>query len=176
MLVIIKLLRVSCLGKLYMNKPGVQQAWIEFVLDSHILVVLPMGLVLDAFHTVAKMWRHPVHCAGKFSEHTRHMVSRFPNHALSLRTYTHYSCNNILLNLFTILSPWGWYGVIHDLWAPKAYKAWVITALSKLRPWLEWEDAIPLPDQTVPHITAELIKFFSTYGPPQVLHSAHLVK
>jgi len=35
----------------------------------------------------------------------------------------------------------------------------------------KWADAIPLPDQTASRITAELIKFFSTYGPPQVLHS-----
>jgi len=35
----------------------------------------------------------------------------------------------------------------------------------------KWADAIPLPDQTAPHITAKLIKFFSTYGPPKVLHS-----
>ena len=35
----------------------------------------------------------------------------------------------------------------------------------------KWADAIPLPDQTAPRITTELIKFFSTYGPPQVLHS-----
>ena len=34
-----------------------------------------------------------------------------------------------------------------------------------------WADAIPLPDQTASRITAELIKFFSTYGPPQILHS-----
>ena len=35
----------------------------------------------------------------------------------------------------------------------------------------KWADAIPLPDQTAPHITAKLIKFFSTYGPLQVLNS-----
>ena len=35
----------------------------------------------------------------------------------------------------------------------------------------KWADAIPLPDQTASHITAELIKFFCTYGSPQVLHS-----
>jgi len=35
----------------------------------------------------------------------------------------------------------------------------------------KWVDAIPLPDQTASRISAELIKFFSTYGPPQILHS-----
>ena len=35
----------------------------------------------------------------------------------------------------------------------------------------KWADAIPLPDQTASRITTELIKFFSTYGPPQILHS-----
>ena len=35
----------------------------------------------------------------------------------------------------------------------------------------KWADAIPLPDQTASRITVELIKFFCTYGPPQVLHS-----
>ena len=35
----------------------------------------------------------------------------------------------------------------------------------------KWADAIPLPDQTASRITTELIKFFCTYGPPQILHS-----
>ena len=35
----------------------------------------------------------------------------------------------------------------------------------------KWADAIPLPNQTAPRITSELIKFFSVYGPPQILHS-----
>ena len=35
----------------------------------------------------------------------------------------------------------------------------------------KWADAIPLPDQSATHITTELIKFFCTYGPPQILHS-----
>ena len=35
----------------------------------------------------------------------------------------------------------------------------------------KWADAIPIPDQTAPRITSELIKFFSVYGPPQILHS-----
>ena len=35
----------------------------------------------------------------------------------------------------------------------------------------KWADSIPLPNQTAPRITTKLIKFFSTYGPPQVLHS-----
>ena len=33
----------------------------------------------------------------------------------------------------------------------------------------KWADTIPLPDQTASLITSELIKFFSTYGPPQIL-------
>ena len=32
-------------------------------------------------------------------------------------------------------------------------------------------DAIPFPDQSASRITTELIKFFCTYGPPQILHS-----
>ena len=35
----------------------------------------------------------------------------------------------------------------------------------------KWADAIPMPDQTAARITSELIKFFCTYGPPQILHS-----
>ena len=35
----------------------------------------------------------------------------------------------------------------------------------------KWVDAIPMPDQTAERITTALIKFFCTYGPPQILHS-----
>ena len=35
----------------------------------------------------------------------------------------------------------------------------------------KWADAVPLPDQSASGITTELIKFFCTYGPPQILHS-----
>ena len=35
----------------------------------------------------------------------------------------------------------------------------------------KWVDAIPMPDQTAERITTALIKFFYTYGPPQILHS-----
>ena len=35
----------------------------------------------------------------------------------------------------------------------------------------KWPDAIPLIDQTAARITGELIKLFSIYGQPQVLHS-----
>ena len=35
----------------------------------------------------------------------------------------------------------------------------------------KWADAIPLPDQTARRISSELVKLFSTLGPPQVLHS-----
>ena len=35
----------------------------------------------------------------------------------------------------------------------------------------KWADAIPLIDQTAARITGELIKLFSIYGKPQVLHS-----
>ena len=35
----------------------------------------------------------------------------------------------------------------------------------------KWADAIPLPDQSASCITTELIKFFCTYGPPQILRS-----
>ena len=34
--------------------------------------------------------------------------------------------------------------------------------------FIKWADAIPLPAS---HITTELIKFFCTYGPLQILHS-----
>ena len=35
----------------------------------------------------------------------------------------------------------------------------------------KWAEAIPLPDQTAPRITAELVKIFSVFGLPDVLHS-----
>jgi len=35
----------------------------------------------------------------------------------------------------------------------------------------KWADAIPLPDQTANRISAELVKFFCTYGPPLSIHS-----
>lgn len=35
----------------------------------------------------------------------------------------------------------------------------------------KWADAVPLPDQTASRITTALIKFFCTYGPPQIIHS-----
>ena len=35
----------------------------------------------------------------------------------------------------------------------------------------KWADTVPLPDQSASRITTELIKFFCTYGPPQILHS-----
>ena len=35
----------------------------------------------------------------------------------------------------------------------------------------EWANAIPLPDQTAKRISSELVKWFSIYGLPQVLHS-----
>ena len=35
----------------------------------------------------------------------------------------------------------------------------------------KWTDAIPFPDQSASRITTEFIKFFCTYGPPQILHS-----
>ena len=35
----------------------------------------------------------------------------------------------------------------------------------------KWAEAIPLPDQTANRITAELIKLFSTFGQPDILHS-----
>ena len=35
----------------------------------------------------------------------------------------------------------------------------------------KWAEAIPLPDQTAPRITAELVKIFSVFGLPEVLHS-----
>jgi len=35
----------------------------------------------------------------------------------------------------------------------------------------KWADAVPLPDQTANRIVTALIKFFCTYGPPQIIHS-----
>ena len=35
----------------------------------------------------------------------------------------------------------------------------------------KWAEAIPLRDQTAPRITAELVKIFSVFGLPEVLHS-----
>lgn len=35
----------------------------------------------------------------------------------------------------------------------------------------KWADAIPIPDQTATRITEELIKLFSVYGQPAILHS-----
>ena len=35
----------------------------------------------------------------------------------------------------------------------------------------KWADAFPLPDQTASRIVTALIRFFCTYGPPQILHS-----
>ena len=35
----------------------------------------------------------------------------------------------------------------------------------------KWVDAIPMPDQIAKRIITALIKFFCTYGPPQILHS-----
>ena len=35
----------------------------------------------------------------------------------------------------------------------------------------KWGEAIPLPDQTAVPITGELIKLFSIYGYPEILHS-----
>jgi len=35
----------------------------------------------------------------------------------------------------------------------------------------KWADAVPLPDQTASRIVTALIRFFCTYGPPQILHS-----
>ena len=37
--------------------------------------------------------------------------------------------------------------------------------------FMKWAEAIPLPDQTAPRITAELVKIFSVFGLPEVLHS-----
>ena len=35
----------------------------------------------------------------------------------------------------------------------------------------KWAEAIPIPDQTAEQITKELIKVFSRFGIPDVLHS-----
>ena len=35
----------------------------------------------------------------------------------------------------------------------------------------KWADAIPLPDQTAERISQELVKVFSSYGMPEILHS-----
>ena len=35
----------------------------------------------------------------------------------------------------------------------------------------KWADAIPLPDQKANRISAEMVKFFCTYGPPLSIHS-----
>ena len=35
----------------------------------------------------------------------------------------------------------------------------------------KWVEAVPLPDQTAARITGELVKLFSTYGHPEILHS-----
>ena len=35
----------------------------------------------------------------------------------------------------------------------------------------KWADAIPIPDQLAARITAELVRLFSIYGPPDILHS-----
>ena len=35
----------------------------------------------------------------------------------------------------------------------------------------KWAEEIPIPNQTAAHITAELIKEFSCYGIPDILHS-----
>ena len=35
----------------------------------------------------------------------------------------------------------------------------------------KWVEAVPIPDQMVTRITCELVKIFSRYGPPQILHS-----
>jgi len=37
--------------------------------------------------------------------------------------------------------------------------------------YTKWAEAIPLPDQTAARITGELIKIFSTFGHPEILHS-----
>ena len=37
--------------------------------------------------------------------------------------------------------------------------------------YTKWADAIPLPDQTAFRITGELVKIFSTFGHPEILHS-----
>ena len=35
----------------------------------------------------------------------------------------------------------------------------------------KWADATPLPDQTAARISAELVKLFSVFGQPEILHS-----
>ena len=35
----------------------------------------------------------------------------------------------------------------------------------------KWAEAVPLPDQTAARISAELVKLFSVYGHPEILHS-----
>ena len=35
----------------------------------------------------------------------------------------------------------------------------------------KWVEAIPMPDQTAVRITNELVKLFSTFGLPQIVHS-----
>ena len=37
--------------------------------------------------------------------------------------------------------------------------------------YTKWADAIPLPDQTAARITGELVKIFSIFGHPEILHS-----
>ena len=37
--------------------------------------------------------------------------------------------------------------------------------------YTKWADAIPFPDQTAAHITGELVKIFSIFGHPEILHS-----
>ena len=35
----------------------------------------------------------------------------------------------------------------------------------------KWAEAIPIPDQTAARITSELVKIFSIFGIPDILHS-----
>ena len=35
----------------------------------------------------------------------------------------------------------------------------------------KWADATPLPDRTAARISAELVKLFSVFGHPEILHS-----
>ena len=37
--------------------------------------------------------------------------------------------------------------------------------------YMKWAEAVPLPDQTAARITGELIKVFSIFGHPEILHS-----
>ena len=37
--------------------------------------------------------------------------------------------------------------------------------------YTKWAEAVPLPDQTAARITGELIKVFSIFGHPEILHS-----